>query len=308
MRTLEHWRHQPQDRRRGARSAPHNRFSEAERTRALAVLCSPEYRDLSPRQVVPRLADRGEWIGSEATCYRLLRSADALRHRGRAKPPTASKPREHAATGPRQVWSWDITYLRTSVRGCFFYLYLVLDVWSRKVVGAAVHEEESGEHSAKLLAAAAACEGVRENALVIHSDNGGPMKASTLLVTLQALQIAVSFSRPSVSNDNAYSEALFRTLKYRPEYPRRPFETLEEARTWVVGFVRWYNEEHLHGGVGYVTPTCRHEGHDAALLERRRVAYETARAAHPERWSCDVRSCEHVTIVRLNPETAETAA
>ena len=171
---------------------------------------------MSPKQIVPKLADQGIYIGSESTFYRVLKEQQMINHR----------PNEHVADGPCQVWSWDITYLRSPVSGMFFYLYMIVDVWSRKVVAATVFEEESMDLSARLFTRACFTHGVQPEGLVLHSDNGGPMKGSTMLATLQKLGVVPSFSRPMVSDDNPYSESLFRTMKYRPEYPSKPFENL----------------------------------------------------------------------------------
>jgi transposase InsO family protein len=197
------------------------------------------------------------------------------------------------------------------VRGRFFYLYIVLDVWSRKIVGWDVHAEESSEYASTLIAETCAREGVVRDQLVLHSDNGGPMKGATLLTTLQLLGIIASFSRPRVSDDNPYSEALFRTAKYRPEFPRRPFDSLEDACRWVAWFVAWYNTEHRHSAIRYVTPEQRHSGREDAILAGRRELYEEARAKRPDRWSGTTRDWSSVLTVTLNPQPntqAEEAA
>ena len=302
-RTLQRWAlpGAEEDRREGPRRAPGNKLSEAERRKVVAWANAPEHRDLSPKQIVPRLADRGVYLASESTFYRVLRAEDLLAHRERSRPPSP-RPKEHVATGPNQVWSWDITWLPAAIRGTFHYLYLVEDVWSRKIVDFTVEAEESMEHGARLVAGAARAEGVARDRLVLHADNGGPMKGSTMLATLQRLGIVPSFSRPRVSDDNPYPEALFRTMKYRPEYPARPFPSLEAARAWVSAFVRWYNTAHLHSAIRFVTPEDRHAGRDAAILERRRKVYENARRRRPERWAAEVRNWDPVGDVTLNPE------
>jgi transposase InsO family protein len=204
-------------------------LNEEERATVLAIANQSEFRNLSPRQIVPLLADQGRYVASESTFYRVLREAGELAHRGHARPTRSRKPNAHIAASPNRVWSWDITYLRSPVRGAFFYLYLVVDIYSRKIVAATVHAEESGALGAKLVESAIAAEGADARKLILHSDNGGPMKASTMLTTLQRLGVIPSFSRPSVSDDNPFAEALFRTLKYRPGYPQRPFESLAVA-------------------------------------------------------------------------------
>ena len=303
-RTIIRWRRQGggQDQRQGPTEAPANKLSEQEKQQVLAIANSAPFRDLSPNQIVPKLADQGEYLASESTFYRILKEHKMLTHRQASKPAVAHRPKAHAATGPCQVWSWDITYLKTSVKGCFFYLYMVLDVWSRKIVAAQVFAEESMDHSAMLVAQACAFHGVQSKELVLHSDNGGPMKGATMLATLHNLGITPSFSRPSVSNDNPYSEALFRTMKYRPEYPARPFETLEQAQSWVDAFVFWYNTRHLHSSIRFVTPDDRHYGREPSILANRKEVYAKARCRNPKRWSKQERNWDPVECIWLNPE------
>lgn len=307
-RTLERWGDQDDDRRHGPNTVPANKLTEAERRQIIAVATSSEFRDQSPKQIVPRLADQGRYVASEATFYRVLRGEDMQHHRGRARPAMA-RPREHVATGPWQVGSWDITYMASLVRGQFFYLYLVEDVWSRKILGWDVHEEEASELAAALI------ERIRREAgdvelkgWVLHADNGGPMKGATMLATLQRLGVVPSFSRPSVSDDNPYSEALFRTLKYCPEYPSTGFATVADARAWVTRFVAWYNHDHQHSGIGYVAPADRHAGLDVAILAARKAVYERARRRNPDRWAKSTRAWTRPSTVILNPEHHTHAA
>lgn len=233
LRTVQRWKKQGigDDRRAGPKTRPENRLSEAEEQKILNVVNSPEYRHLSPKQIVPILADKGVYIASESTVYRVLRRAGQLNHRTPAKPPSKPyRPPEKVATGPNQVWSWDITYLKIPIRGMYIYLYMIMDVWSRKIVGWTVESQETAELAAPLFEKACQNEGVPKDILILHSDRGGPMKGSTLLATLKKLGVTPTYSRPRVSDDNPYSEALFRTLKYRPNFPTRPFATLEDAR------------------------------------------------------------------------------
>lgn len=303
--TIQDWRKQPDgaDRRKGPKQPPKNKLTAAEQQEVRALLTSPEFRDLPPSQIVPRLADRGIYLASESTMYRILRAEKMQHHRGASRAPTKRhRPRELRATGKNQVWSWDITYLRSDVKGIFYYLYVAIDVWSRKIVGWVIEETENAEHASRFLAAACAREGVSWAQLVLHSDNGSPMKGSSLISTLQSLGVAMSFSRPSVSNDNAISEAAFRTLKYRPEFPSGPFLSIAQARAWMVQFTRWYNTEHCHSGIRFVTPEARHDGREASLLPQRKRLYEKARAAHPERWTGATRNWSPIEAVTLNPE------
>lgn len=303
-RTLQRWRKQDigDDGRAGPRHSPANKLTSKERAMVLAVATGPEYRDVSPKQIVPRLADQGRYLASESTFYRILREEKLLRHREPSKPPTERyKPKEYVATGPNQVWSWDITYLRGPVRGAFFYFYAVIDVWSRKLVAWTLEDVECAQHAQAMIEAACDREGVERDQLVLHSDNGGPMKAATFLAYLQKIGMATSFSRPSVSNDNPYSESFFRTAKYRPEYPSRPFESLEKAIAWATSFVGWYNTEHRHSAVKFVTPDQRHTGEDVELLALRSVLYEEAKARNPKRWAGKTRDWGRVEEVALNP-------
>jgi transposase InsO family protein len=242
------------------------------------------------------------YVASEATVYRLLRRRRLLAHRDRARPRKHHRPREHVATGPNQVWAWDITYLPAGVRGTFWYLYAIIDVWSRKLVGWRVHEAQSDDLAAALVDDTCKREGVARDQLVLHADNGAAMKGKTMLVKLEELGVLPSFSRPRVSDDNPFPEALFRTLKYRPSYPERPFNTVEDARAWVLGFAAWYNDDHQHSGIRLVTPSQRHAGHDVAILAHRHEVYCHARQRRPDRWTGDTRNWSPITTVRLNPE------
>lgn len=301
-RTIQRWqaRGGGQDLRHGPKRVPANKLSEAEERRILKVANSPEYRDQSPKQIVPKLADQGVYIASESSFYRVLHKHELVNHRERSRPATTSKPDGFEATGPWQVASWDITYLRSHIAGAFFYLYLVVDVWSRKILGWQVHDVEDNGLAAELVANIAASADVDLTDWVLHADNGGPMKGSTMVATLQRLGVIPSFSRPRVPDDNPFSEALFRTLKYRPAYPNSGFASLEDARAWVARFVDWYNNEHLHSEISYVTPEDRHSGRDIELLENRREVYERARRRNPSRWSRHTRSWNRVEVVSLN--------
>jgi len=291
-RTVQRWRQRQvgEDGRRGPKTAPRNRLSEVERQQVVRLCTSAEYRDQSVKQIVPKLADSGNYLASESTMYRVLREHELAAHRGREKPREPRSVAEHVATAPNQVWSWDITYLKSPIRGMFFYLYLIVDVWSRKIVGAQVHLEEDSDLATAVVLEAIAKEGADPRLLVLHQDNGAPMKGATLKSTLEALGVMASYSRPRVSDDNPFSEALFRTLKYRPEYPANAFTSLEHAQRWVDDFVAWYNGVHLHSAIGFVTPSQRHERLDARTLASRRAVYEAARRRHPERWSRGTRS------------------
>lgn len=306
LRTIQRWKAQRNciDQRTQRCYSPTNKLSEQERQEILDVVNEPQYSALPPSQIVPRLADEGQYIASESSFYRVLSQAKQLHHRGSAKPRTPSpQPRGYCAHAPCQVWSWDITYLRTLVAGQFFYLYLMLDIYSRKIVGWEVHDVERSEYGAELLKRAILSEEIRRGSPtpVLHSDNGSPMKGATMLATMQSLGVMPSFSRPSVSNDNPFSESLFRTLKGCPQWPDGPFQSLDEARQWVHSFVQWYNHEHRHSGIGFVTPVQRHKGEDRDILSQRRAVYEEAKKRRPERWSGSTRNWNAPSDVWLNP-------
>jgi transposase InsO family protein len=287
-----------------AKVEPPNKLSASEREAAMQVLNSEEFKDLPPSQIVPRLADQGVYLASESTLYRLLHAQDQMGHRRLERAPRkASKPRALVATQPDQVYCWDITYLPAPVRGTHFYLYLFVDIFSRKIVGWQVFDCESAELAAGLLRDICERQGIPEGQLTVHSDNGSPMKGETMLATMQRLGVAHSRSRPAVSNDNPDSESLFRTLKYRPQLPLQPFADLFHARRWVTDLVHWYNNEHRHSAIRFVTPTQRHAGLDTSVLENRVAVYAQARQAKPTRWSGKARDWSRIDEVHLNPNT-----
>ncbi len=303
-RTLQKWRKQGigEDRRTGPKSPPKNKLTERERKMMLEILNSPEFRDLSPKQIVPRLADRGLFVASESTMYRVLREEGQNTHREKSRPPVKrAKPAPKVATAPNQVWCWDITYLKTMIGGVFFYLYVVLDVWSRKIVAWEIFDAENAENSILLFRKAFSQDGVDPGKIILHNDRGGPMKHGTFKAFLENLGVFQSFSRPRVSDDNPFIEAAFRTVKYRPGYPDLGFETMEDANAWMNHFVDWYNNHHLHSAIRFVTPNDRHEGREKEILANRKRVYEEARKLHPERWSRGTRNWEPISEVVLNP-------
>ena len=285
-----------------ARPKPRNQLTPKERARVLAVINSDIYKDLPPSQIVPALADKGEYIASESSFYRIMHDDKQQQHRGRSKVPERRPISTHEATAANQVWCWDITWLPGPVRGVYYYLYLILDIYSRKVVGWEVHEEESSENASRLVSKAHLREGIGDSPLVLHSDNGSPMKGASLLTTLYKLNVASSYSRPRVSNDNAYAESIFRTCKYRPAYPYKGFAAITEARRWVLQFVHWYNHTHKHSGIKFISPAQRHAGIDDEIMHHRKTVYAAAKAKHPERWSGNTRNWDLPGAVYLNPE------
>ncbi len=304
-RTLQRWQVDQScgDQRPERIQTPTNGLSSPEREHLLTVVNSEEFGSLPPSQIVPILADRGQYIASESTFYRILKAEKQLRHRGAERPAQRRhKPRALCATAPNQLFSWDITYLPTPVKGIYFYLYLFMDIFSRKIVGWQIYDAESSDLAGEVMRDICMREDIAPNQVVLHSDNGSPMKGATMLATLQALGVAPSFSRPAVSNDNPYSESLFKTLKYRPAYPRQAFENLLAARQWIGMFVQWYNHEHRHSAINFVTPAERHKGLDTGLLQKRVAVYEAAKRSHPERWSGSTRNWKPVLVVHLNPD------
>lgn len=297
------------------RPTPANKLTPDERQRVLDMCHQKENASLPPSQIVPKLADQGHYIASESSFYRILHEVKEQNHRGRSqKPRKSTPPKGFCATGPNQIWTWDITWLPTCIRGMFFYLYMIVDVFSRKIVGWEVYNRECSSNAATFVHKAVLAEGCILKPLVLHSDNGSPQKGSTLNAKLELLGIMASFSRPRVSNDNPYSEALFRTCKYRPGYPRSGFETIKDSRRWVNQFVLWYNNIHLHSAIRFVTPNQRHRGEDLQILHHRQMVYERAKNRNENRWSGATRNWDYIDHVWLNPpkdksdEVAQIAA
>ena len=288
------------------RPVPANKLSQDEQEEILSVCNSARFGSLPPTQIVPILADERRYLASESTMYRVLKAHSLLYRRGRAAAPRkVNKPTTHHATAPNQVWSWDITFLPTKTKGLFYKLYLIEDIFSRYPVGWEVHSEESGELAAELLQKTVMGQGCMTTPLVLHSDNGAPMKSYTLKAKMEELKVSPSHSRPRVSNDNPFSESLFRTMKYWPQWPQAGFASIEEARRWVQRFIQWYSHEHRHSGIQFVTPAERHQVRDRMILAQRKAVYEIARAKQPERWRGDTRNWTWVDQVSLNPDREE---
>jgi len=288
------------------RPVPARALSAAERSEVLRVANEPRFADMPPARIVPMLADEGVYIASESTFSRVLREQNQTAHRGRARAPHPVRPpTTHIARGPRQVWCWDMTYLPATVLGRWFHLYLILDLYSRKIVGWEVHDTDDADHAAHLVRRTALAEGIAamgNNKPVLHGDNGATLKATTVLAMLHWLGVKPSYSRPRVSDDNAFAEALFRTAKYRPEFPARGFPDIQAARDWAASFVHWYNVDHRHSGIRYVSPTQRHAGDDHEILAARHALYIGARNRNPARWSRHTRNWLPAGAVTLNPE------
>ena len=295
-----------------ARPEPANKLTKEERQEILDICNTEEFASKTPSEIVPMLADRGSYIASESTFYKVLKEAKQLTHRGREQRKHKRPISTHKATRANQVWMWDITYLNGPIKGIHYYLYMFSDLYSRKIVGWEVWESEDAKHASELVKRIYRDEKIyirnmQKEPLVLHSDNGSPMKGTTRLETLYALGITPSKSRPRVSNDNPYAESLFKTLKYVPNFQPQGFATLTEARLWVKRFVEWYNNEHRHSGINYVTPSQRHMGLDQEVLRKRKEVYEKAKERHPERWAKGTRAWSFSEEEWLNPrQEAET--
>jgi putative transposase len=270
------------------RSTPPLALSAAERKAIVALLNSERFADATPYTAFARLLDEGTYLASVRTMYRILAaSGQSNERRNQLIHPAHVKP-ELLATGPNQVWSWDITRLRGSLKWQFFYLYVLIDIFSRYVVGWLVAGAENAGLASMLIEETCAKHGVARDALTLHSltlhsDRGSPMRAKTTAELLVDLGVAASFSRPRVSNDNPFSEAHFKTLKYRPEFPAC-FEGVEHARAHSREFFPWYNNEHRHSGIGFMTPAAVHFGTAPALWQQRAAVLQAAYLAHPERF------------------------
>lgn len=269
---------------RSARPVPAQALAAAERERVRATLNSDRFMDKAPRQVYAALLDEGQYLCHWRTMYRVLAAHEEVRERrDQLRHPTYRKP-ELLATAPNQVWSWDITKLRGPVKWTYFYLYVVLDIYSRCVVGWMIAERESAQLAQELVEASCVREGIVREQLTLHADNGGPMRAKSMALLLSDLGITQSHNRPHTSDDNPFSEAQFKTLKYRPDYPDR-FGSIQDARTWARPFFHWYNEQHYHTGLNLLTPASVHFGQAAAICQQRQTVMNAAYAAHPARFS-----------------------
>ena len=274
------------------------RLSEEERERFFAVANEKRFRDMTAGQIVPTLLQEGIYIGSESTLHRILRDHKANTRRGEGRMPRSRKrPPGLIATGPNQVWSWDITWLKTEVKGIFLFAYVIIDVFSRKIVGWTIQDTEDPQYARDLFDRTIISEGVAPR--FVHADNGGPMRGITLQVFLKDLHVKLSYNRPRVSNDNPYSESWFATMKGHVTYPKF-FPTKTNAMQWFAQFVHSYNTIHLHSAIGYVTPQERHTGQHKAILMARQRTLRKAAQVHPERFVKGPRRMPFFSKVYLN--------
>lgn len=265
------------------RPSPKRKLSDAQQQAVLDVLHAPEFVDKAPRQVYAMLLDRGHYLCSISTMYRLLAAHGEVRERRRqARHPRHVKP-ELVATGPNQVWSWDITKLRGPSKGIWYYLYVILDIYSRYVVGWMVAEGESAALAERLIEETCQKQGIVPGQLTIHADRGSSMKSKPVAMLMVDLGVAKSHSRPRVSDDNPFSEAHFKTLKYHPAFPAR-FGSLADARQFCRNFFRWYNTEHRHSSLALLTPEVVHENRARQVLQARQQVLLDAFRAYPERF------------------------
>ena len=300
IRALQRWEQACNpDRRKGARKRVPRKLSEEERQKVKATACEAQFKDLTPYEIVAILAENGLYIASERTFYRVLKANGLLHHRGSGKPPIRSgEPQELIATGTNQIWSWDITWLRTDVRGLFYYAYMIKDIWTKDIVGWEIHDREDDALAAAMFNRLRLKHDMK--GIYLRSDNGNPMKGATMLMTLYNLGVIPSYGRPRVSNDNPFIESLFKTLKYTAGYPGQ-FKNLEHARTWMANFVNWYNTEHRHSAIGYVTPQQRRSGDFKIIFGKRNETLTSAREKNPERWVKNQRVWGCDERVYLNP-------
>jgi len=299
--TLNNWKiYGYQDKRKGSVKEVPKKLTSEEKAVIIAVCTSERFKDMTPHQIVPILAQEGVYHGSESTFYRILKEQNLLHHRSNSKPKKkVNNPPELTATAPNQVWCWDITWLPLRIKGMFLFAYVIIDIFDRSIVGWEIHDCEDASLARDLflrLAKKMNLKGVH-----LHADNGNPMKGLSLLSLLYVLGVRYSFSRPRVSNDNPFIESFFKTLKYKIGYPGA-FRNIDHAREWLACFIHWYNHQHLHSAIGYVTPIQKRNGEDVKLFEQRNQTIQKAKEKNPLRWgSREVRSWNPCNTVVLNP-------
>jgi putative transposase len=301
-------RRHPRIERQRSRSTPPRALSDDERATVRAVLNSERFADQSPYEVYATLLDEGVYHCSIRTMYRILdEAAEVQERRNQLRHPVYTKP-ELLATAPNQLWSWDITKLRGPATWQYFYLYVILDLFSRYVVGWLLADHESADLAEQLIAKSCHQQAIARDRLVLHSDRGAAMTAKSLAQLLTDLAIEQSYSRPYTPDDNPFSEAQFKTMKYRPDYPQR-FDSRDHAHTWAKTFFPWYNHEHHHVALGLFTPAAVHFGHAAELLAQRQVTLSAAYAQHPERFVHGAPTPPALpTAVWINPPTHSVAS
>lgn len=290
------------------RPTPAHALSADERRQVRAVLNSERFMDKAPRQVYAALLDEGRYLCHWRTMYRVLAAHDEVRERRLVRRHPVYKKPELLATAPNRVWSWDITYLRGPAKWVHYPLYTVLDIFSRYVVGWMIAEVESSELARQLIAETARKQDIQTDQLTLHADNGSPMKGKPLAQLLIDLGISKSHSRPHTSDDNPFSEAQFKTMKYHPDYPDR-FASIPTSRQWARGFFDWYNNDHYHSGLNLLTPTSVHYGAAVVVQQQRQTVMRMAYAAHPERFAGGLPTVKGApAAVWINPPKQENLA
>lgn len=303
IRTYQRWKNNRIDRRKNAIKKVPRKLSPDEYQQIIDIANNDEFKDSTPYEIYHCLLERSAYIGSISTIYRVLREVEMINHRSNCKNPmNRSKPKEQIATESNQVWTWDITYLPMTIRGLFYYAYVVIDIWDKSIVGWSIQDRESEIHSRDLFESVFTKEHFPN--VHIHSDNGHPMKGTSLMALFHKLDIVNSYSRPRVSNDNPFSESFFKTLKYSPKYPAK-FNSIKEARIWMANFVDNYNNNHRHSGINYFTPNQMKNGEYKKLVSIRNKTIKEARANNPQRWSKAVKQWSLNHKVILNPKKKE---
>ena len=281
--TIYRRRRPPEPRPRKPRPKPARALSATERDAVLEELHSERFVDCSPAQVWATLLDEGRYLASERTMYRILAvQGQSRERRDQLVHPAYAKP-ELLATRPNELWSWDITKLLGPAQWTYFYLYVILDVFSRYVVGWTLQHRETASVAERLIAQSVEQQGIRPGELTIHADRGPSMRSKPVAFLLADLGVTKTHSRPYTSTDNPYSEAQFKTLKYRPDFPNR-FDSILHARSWARGFFPWYNHEHRHSGIGLMTPATGHSGRASEVRNHRADVLAAAYGANPERF------------------------
>lgn len=297
-RRLRSWRSTSVDGRTGGYRATDQALTEEEKDRIVETMNAEELRELPLKQAFHTLMDRGVYLASFSTVRRvMLERGERSRKTGTRKRNAGKRP-ELVATAPNQVWCWDISWLESPTKGKYFFLYMIIDMFSRKVVGWSVAAQESGTLARKIFAYALAAEGIRANQLIVHADNGKPMRSHTLQSLFNLLAVTASHGRPHTSNDNAYAESLFATFKDRVSYPDY-FRSLSAAREYCARFFTWYNSEHLHSGLDYLTPSQVHTGAWQEIIGQRNVLLDAHRQQHPQRYGGTKKRYALPELVRL---------
>ncbi len=293
-----------QDLRKGAEKSNPRKLTQEEEEQITEKCCSKEYKDSNPYKIHASLLDKGVYIASISSFYRILKKNGLLHHRGNTKPAEGkSKPPEKTATGPDQVWCWDITWLMSNIRGMFYYAYTIIDIWDRSIVKWSIHDREDETLAEELFQGALRDTGYPD--VSVHSDNGNPMKGTTLLALFYSLGISNSYSRPRVSNDNPFIESWFKTLKYDVSYPGN-FSSIDEAREWFAMFVNNYNTGHAHSGLQYITPRQMRNGEYTSIVQNRNKVMMEAKSRNPLRWSRHAKQLPEEHIVTLNANSLTT--